>query len=285
MPKNGIASPASSAHKLAVHIACYLLLAVFLSGCKAVGSSNPAALQVTSTPEASVFLDGKHVGKSPFFSDQLKTKEYTVKLASGEASYVEKVKLASGTLTVINRELNNNFLAQSGEVLWLEEGRNGLLITSMPDNASISLDGELVGETPRKIEKIEDGEHKILISKQGYIDREFSVKTSGKYQLVADVTLASEIAKGAMAVPSPLPEPERVEVLRTPQGFLRVRKEPSTSSPEVGRVNTGDKLEYLQETQGWIQIKFPASNTPQSEADGEGKLGWVSTQYIKKIQP
>lgn len=257
--------------KLAVHVACYLLLVTLLSGCKAVGSSNPAALQVTSTPEASVFLDGKHVGKSPFFSDQLKSKEYLVKLTSGEASYTEKVKLVPGTLTVINRELNNNFLAQSGEVLWLEEGKNGLFITSMPGEANLSLDGQLIGKTPKKIEQIEDGEHKILLSRQGYIDREFAVKTSGKYQLTADVTLASEIAKGALAAPSPLPEPEKVEVLNTPQGFLRVRKDASTSSPEIGRVKTGDKLELLQESRDWVQIKF------------EGKQGWVSTQYIKKI--
>lgn len=257
--------------KSIIHTSFFIILALVLSGCTAIGTSKPAALQVTSTPEASVFLDGKHVGKSPFFSDQLKSREYLVKLASGEASHTEKVILTEDTLTVINWELNNNFLAQSGEVLWLEKGQKGLFITSMPDEADIMLDGQLIGETPLKITEIEGGDHKVSLAKQGYVDREFVIKTSNKYLLVADVTLASEIATGEIAVPSPLPEPQKVEVAQTPQGFLRVRKEPSTSAPEIGRVSDGDQLEIVQETTGWIQIKF------------EGKQGWVSSQYVKKL--
>lgn len=257
--------------KLLIPATIYLLLATILSGCNAIGTTKPAALQVTTTPEASVFLDGKHVGKSPFFSDQLKAREYLVKLASGEASHSEKVTLAEGTLTVINWELNNNFLAQSGEILWLEKGQKGLFLTSMPNQANISLDGQLVGKTPQKIERLDVGDHKVILSKQGYIDREFAIKTSDKYLLVADVTLASEIASGTVAVSSPLSEPKKVEVAKTPQGFLRVRKEPSTSAPEIGRVNDGDQLEIVQETTGWVQIKF------------EGKQGWVSSQYVKKL--
>lgn len=246
-------------------------LITLLSGCSAIGTTKPAALQITSTPEASVFLDGKHVGKSPFFSDQLKSKEYLVKLSSGEASYVEKVTLSQSTLTVINRELNNNFMAQSGEILALQKGSKGLFITSMPDEANISMDGQSQGKTPKKIDNVEDGDHKIVISKQGYLDREFVVKTTSEYQLLADVTLASEIAKGELATAAPLIEPAKVEVLTTPQGFLRVRKEASTSSPEIGRVKDGDKLELIQETPGWTEIKF------------DGKQGWVSSQYVKKL--
>lgn len=258
-------------HRKALVALFFLLLTIPLSGCTAVGSSKPAALQVTSTPEASVFLDGKHAGKSPFFSDQLKAKVYLVKLTAGEASYTEEITLTEGTLTVINRELANNFLSQSGEVLWLEEGENGLFITSMPDEATISLDGQIIGKTPHKSQDLEEGDHKVTITKVGYIDREFSIKTSNKYLLVADVSLASEIAKGEVTVPSPLPEPEKVEVLKTPQGFLRVRKEASTSAPEIGRVKDKDVLELIQESSGWFQIKF------------EGKQGWVSSQYVKKI--
>ncbi|MEK9146920.1 MAG: PEGA domain-containing protein, partial [Patescibacteria group bacterium] len=104
-------------------VTCLLLLVTLLSACTVIGTNKPAALQITSTPEASVFLDGKHIGKTPYSSDQLRAREYLVKIAAGEATYVEKVSLREGTLTVINRELNNNFLAQSGEVLWLESGK------------------------------------------------------------------------------------------------------------------------------------------------------------------
>ena len=249
----------------------YLLLATILFGCNAVGTSKPAALQVTSTPESSIFLDGKHIGKTPFFSDQLKSGQYLLKITASEASYVDKITLTGGTLTVINRELANNFLAQSGETLWLDSGKRGLFVSSLPSEADIMVDGRLIGKTPFLLEKIEEGEHKIALIKGGFINREFAIKASSKYQVVADVTLASEIAKNPQPSPVPVLSVENVRILATPVGFLRVRREPSLSAPEIGRVKTGDELEVVQETKDWVKVKF------------DGKFGWISSQYTKKL--
>lgn len=253
-------------------VICQLSIVLLLSACTAIGTNKPAALQITSTPEASVFLDGKHIGKTPYSSNQLKAREYLVKLSAGEATYAEKVSLREGTLTVINRELNNNFLAQSGEVLWLESGKSGLFISSMPAGADVVLDGTLIGQTPLLFKEVAEGDHKVTLTKAGYLQREFAIKTTGNYQLVADVTLASEIAKEGKLPAAPSPRPvAKVRVERTPQGFLRVRKEASLNSPEIGRVKTGDELEVLQETKDWVKIQFA------------GKQGWVASQYVKKI--
>lgn len=268
-------NPPRKFFKILLPVAFCLLFAFALSGCKAIGTNKPAALQVTSKPEASVFLDGKHIGKTPFFSDQLKSGKHLLKVTVADAAYVEKINLKEGTLTVVNRELNNNFMAQSGETLWLEPGMQGLFVISMPSEADLTLDGKFLGKTPFLIAKIEDGEYKIELSKDGYIKREFPIKTSSKYQLVADVTLASELAKdvGPQASAVPQPPVQKIEVLKTPQGFLRVRQEPSLTSQEVGRVATGDQLEIIQEgeTKDWIKIKF-----------GD-KQGWISAQYTKKL--
>lgn len=244
-----------------------------LSACSAVGVDKPAALQVTSEPEASVFLDGKHVGKTPFFSDQLRAGEHTVKITVSDASYVDKVTLAGGTLTVVNRELATNILAQSGEVLWLDGSASGLFVTSAPAEAQITIDGKYIGKTPAIINDLENGDHKVTLSKEGFIDREFSIKTSKSFQLQADVTLASQIAKTATSQKTPQPQlqPQKVEILKTPLGFLRVRSEPSVSSTEVGRVKTGDQLEIIQEVKDWVKVSF------------EGKQGWISAQYTKKV--
>ena len=252
-------------------VSSFLFLVLFLSGCSAIGTTKPAALQITSVPEASVFLDGKHLGKTPFFSDQLKVGQYLLKVTAGEASFVEKITLSGGTLTVVNRELANNFLAESGETLWLESGKRGLFVSSMPSEADITVDGKLVGKTPYLVEKLEEGEHKITLAKAGYINREFAVKASNKYQVVADVTLASEIAKIPQPQPSPALLIQKVKILATPVGFLRVRKEASLSSAEVGRVTAGEELEIIQETKDWIKVKF------------EDKQGWISSQYTKKL--
>ena len=263
--------PIISNFKILLVVSCLLSVVFILSGCSAIGTTKPAALQITSTPEASVFLDGKHLGKTPFFSDQLKVGQYLLKVTAGEASFVEKITLSGGTLTVVNRELANNFLAESGETLWLESGKRGLFVSSMPSEADITVDGKLVGKTPYLVEKLEEDEHKITLAKAGYINREFAVKASNKYQVVADVTLASEIAKNPQPSPTPVLAVQKVKILATPVGFLRVRKEASLSSAEIGRVKTGDELEIIQETKDWIKVKF------------EDKQGWISSQYAKKL--
>jgi len=253
-------------------VSCFLfIVSIVLSGCRLSGSNSLAALQITSTPEAAVFLDGKHISKTPFRSDQLKEKEYLVKISTGEASYVAKVSLKSGTLTVINRDLNNNFMAQSGETLLLESDAKGLFVTSTPPEAELVVDGKYIAKTPYLIEEIDDGDHTVGLSKVGYIKREFAIKTSGDYRLQADVFLASEVAKGISPSPPPAPTPQKLEITKIPQSFLRVRRDPSTTSPEIGRVKTGDQLEIVQETRDWVQVKF------------EDKQGWIQTQYTKKI--
>ena len=248
-----------------------LLVAFLLSGCSAVGTNKPAALQVTSVPEASIFLDGKHIGKTPFFSDQIKSGEYLLKITASEASYVDKIILTGGTLTVVNRELANNFLAQSGETLWLDSSKKGLFVSTLPSEVNMTIDGRLIGKTPFLVDEIEDGEHKITLTKAGFIDREFTIKASSKYQIMANVTLASEIAKNPQPSPAPLPQVEKVKILATSLGFLRVRREPSLTAAEIGRVKTGDELQVVQETKDWVKVKF------------EGKQGWISAQYTKKL--
>ncbi|MBI2598708.1 PEGA domain-containing protein [Candidatus Curtissbacteria bacterium] len=255
-------------------------LVLLLSGCSAIGIDKPAALQVTSKPEAAIFLDGKHVGKTPFFSDQLKAGDYSLKISVSEASFVDKISLRSGTLTVVNRELASNFLGQAGESLALISGQKGLFVTSMPTDANVTVDGKLAGLAPQLITAIDDGDHKVLVEKDGYTSREFSIKTTSSFRLLAEVTLASQEARNIESGTSPAPEPQtsKVEVTQTPQGFLRLRQDASTSSPEIGRVKTGDQLEVIQETQGWIKVKFPAS-----QSGGQDKQGWVSADYTKKL--
>ncbi len=254
-------------------VTCQLSLVILLSACTVIGTNRPAALQITTTPEASIFLDGKHIGKTPFSSDQLQSKEYQVKLTSGEATFAQKITLSEGTLTVINWELNNNFLAQSGEVLSLEKDKKGLFVVSMPQEADLIVDGTAQGKTPFLTTGIEDGDHKVSLAKVGFVQREFAIKTSKDYRLVAQVTLASEIAKGVSgnSQASPLPKVDKVEITNTPQGFLRVRSQPSLTSTEIGRAKPKDQYEILEQTDEWIKINF------------EGKLGWISKEYTKKL--
>ncbi|MEK7165770.1 MAG: PEGA domain-containing protein [Patescibacteria group bacterium] len=76
---------------------------------------------------------------------------------------------------------------------------------------------------------------------------------------------------GAKASP---PDKPYVEILDTPTGFLRVRKEPNTSGEEIGRVSPGEYYSMLDEdNNGWYKIEY--------EIDKEG---WISSQYAKKFE-
>jgi len=65
-----------------------------------------------------------------------------------------------------------------------------------------------------------------------------------------------------------------VIIQETGTGWLRVRKEPSSSGEELGKVNVGEKLPYLGETSetGWHQVEF------------EGSKGWLSAKYATLIK-
>jgi N-acetylmuramoyl-L-alanine amidase len=71
------------------------------------------------------------------------------------------------------------------------------------------------------------------------------------------------------------PKQVEVEILSTSTGFLRVRSEPSILGEEIGRVEPGERYPYLDEDEdtGWLKIEYE-----------EGKEGWVSGQYAKKIE-
>ena len=77
----------------------------------------------------------------------------------------------------------------------------------------------------------------------------------------------------ASAVKSSPPPKPYVEILDTPVGFLRVRKEPSTSSDELARVNPGEFYSLLDEESGWYKIEYE-----------DAKEGWVSSQYAEKSE-
>lgn len=241
-----------------------------LSGCS-LGTGKTAALQVTSTPEASIFLDEKHIGKTPFFSDQLRAGEHTLKIAESEAQYSEKINLLPGTLYVLDRKLSTNYFDQEGSSLWLEEGE-GVFISSQTDQSTLTIDGRYIGKTPILVKDLSEGDHKAQISKKGYNNYEFSFKSSKKHRLVANITLSlANQNKSELTSKEESRSTLKVQILNTPQGFLRIRKEPSLLSEEIARINSGEEAEFLEDNSDWTKVIY------------EGKTGWVSKEFIKKL--
>lgn len=242
-----------------------------------------AGVVIETVPAASVFIDGQQVGRTPYKEPQ-KPGEIVVKLIPESADtplapYETKVSLASRIETVIRREFGATDETSSGDIVSYERvgGRTiGLSVVSIPDGAQVSVDGTVRGFVPYKTSTITAGEHQVVVSSPGYIERSLTVKTVRGYKVTAVIKLAPSAepeVKGEEDVKEEAPQ-ELVEILSTPTGFLRVRSGPSTANEEVTQVKPGDRYPLLEEDaeSGWFKIEY--------EKDKEG---WVSNQYAKKL--
>lgn len=241
------------------------------------------ALQVTSVPEAQVFLDGKLIGKSPLCLCELpqliKTGEYELNLIPEDnefKEYSQKINIYQGTLTVVDRTFDKSVTSSTGSLITLSDIGDGnkteLLVMSSPNNAQVILDSNAAGNTPLLLEDVTPSDHEIKILKDGYREKVIKVKTVAGKRLEAVVNLgvrmdleaAPKATKSAAVV-------TKVVILDTPTGFLRVRESDSLNSNQLTTVAPGEKFDLVSEKTGWYQIKLP-----------DGQMGWISSEYGQK---
>lgn len=267
-----------------------------------------AALQVSSAPQATVFLNGQHVGQTPFFDDKLKSGEYTLKLvpevgATALLSWEGKIVLTPQILTVVSRQFGSTDAQSSGEMITLEplssRTKTSLAVVSLPDSAVVKLNGLPKGFTPLHLDEIAPGEQTLVLAAAGYQEKTLRVKAVAGHKLTVSAQLAQaqviEVPEPeAEATPAAQPEilapgqvasasaqtktKPYVEILDNSLGFLRVRAEPSTQATEVAQAVPGQRLPYLHEEEnGWYKVTWAA-----------GKTGWVargtSGEYARLVQ-
>lgn len=250
------------------------------------------ALQVTSIPQASVFANGVFIGKTPLCKceakDMLPVGEYTIKLVpsqDGLSAFEEKVTINPNVLTVIDRSFGTAG-SSSGSVITLsalsDPEAKELSIVSIPQGASVIIDSQDVGTTPYRSSDISESDHEVKLSKAGFDEKTVRIKITKGYKLSAAVFLsanpnapvASESAKEDAATGTAVLTPEalgKIVISQTPNGFLRVREQPTTTSTELTRVNSGETFDILDEQNGWYKITA-----------SDGVSGWVSADYATK---
>jgi hypothetical protein len=260
-------------------------------------------LKVTSTPNASIFLDNKEIGQSPL-EDKVASGEYTIKLVPQSTinslpSWEAKVSIGASTLTFVNRDFADSELTSAGEILWLQKissRESEVTVTTTPDGATVLLDNETKGTTPISLNAITAGDHSLTVTSPGFLSRTLKIRSTNGYNLNIAVQLAlsgatptpeasPSSAPSTTSTPGPTPKPTTkastgVEPAKpyalikdTPTGFLRVRAEPSTSASESARVNPGEKYSILGSEEGWYQIKYSTTIN-----------GWISSQYTTKVE-
>lgn len=273
--------------KRAILFVSLLLLAtiIFLGVTFFLGNTNvKGALQVTSTPKAIVYLNGKKIGDAPFCKceaeDLIKTGEYSIKLIPAQGDFKpfeEKITINKSTLTVVDKEFSEGMQGSSSiiSLISIPNKKDAeLLVISIPSDASVFLDTNAVGATPLSLKDITPSDHNLNLTKDGYKDKSIGIKAVRGYKLTALVSLGVNpivSSPSAQQQTTPSPSINKVVILDTPTGFLRVRAASSTASLEITRVSPGETFELMNEGNGWFQIKL-----------ADGKTGWVSNQYAKK---
>lgn len=248
------------------------------------------ALQVTSVPKSSVYLDNKLAGTTPFCAcdsaQMLSVGDYTIKLVPTEGnngSFVEKISINKSTLTVVDRTFADNGNGDGSiiNLIPLSDKKDiQISVVSLPDKANVFLDSNPIGITPLLLKQISESDHDLRITKDGYKDKSLRIKTTSGFKLAALVFLGvnADLSVPQTALPTGLPlatSSASILILDTPTGFLRVRKSNSINSSEIAKVTPGESYELVSEKEGWFEIKL-------SSPSGEDKIGWVSSLYAAK---
>jgi uncharacterized protein YgiM (DUF1202 family) len=274
-------------------------------------------LRVDSQTPATIFLDNKNIGKTPY-KDKVATGEYTLKLVSDSTAsqltpWQGKITVGQNLLTFVNANLSDTDLTTAVDVVWLEKitsKQSELSVTTTPDGATILVDDVSRGVTPLSVQDISPGDHSISVTNIGFLTRSIKIKTTAGYRVIANLKLAlsgsgqnlvatetaSESASLAQTTPTE-------KVTPTPTGKLTptptAKSGSTTLDPEKPFVVIKDT------PTGFLRVRVEPS-TSASEAgrvnpgekfglketkngwyqilfDGKN-LGWVSGQYVDKVE-
>ncbi|HSW97129.1 MAG TPA: SH3 domain-containing protein [Candidatus Saccharimonadales bacterium] len=158
------------------------------------------ALQITSTPKADVYLDGKLIGTTPFckckLPEMIPTGDYTVKLVPKDNNlepFAQQIPINKSVITVVDVSFgdNNNNSARIISLAPLTDTNSTqIFATSFPDSAKVLVDKNESGNTPILLKDVTDSDHDILFDKDGYESKLLHVHTVKGYKLSAIAFLA-----------------------------------------------------------------------------------------------
>lgn len=295
-----------------------LFVAFILSSCTIplIGKKKKAALQITSDSKATVFFNDEHIGQTPYFDENLKPGEYSLKLVPETTepsllSWQGMVKLSSGILTVVNRSFGETEELSSGYILSLEpiaeKEKVRVSVISTPDSVVVSVDGEPKGFTPLSFDGLEEGEHLLIISSPGFREESIKAKTIKGHKLMINVQLAKEKEEELEE------DEEATESAKPPFEFIPMSEEDkeTTETEDEESSDSEDEIErpYVKINDnpwGYLNVRSEPSTSGGAEtvivkvdleevfkyietADNgwykieyeEDKMGWVSNGYTK----
>ncbi len=260
------------------------LTALCIAGFFLIGYLNPkpGGIRIETTPTASVYIDDLLVGETPFQGTHDAGKILLRLVPQGSSEnlipFETSITLISGVETAVGRNFASTEDKSSGYVISFDEsgsGVAGLAAISQPENAQVLIDGVSRGFSPYISSTISPAMHTITIKSPGYSDFSSTVKTLDGYRLTFYVKLGKGISEESMALDKKVVQ--KVTILDTPTGYLRVRTLPGENGEEIAQVDSGSSFAYLDTdvATGWIEIQYQASKSGLPS----GITGWVSGKY------
>lgn len=256
--------------------------------------SGKGALQVTSIPKSKVYLNGKLIGQTPLCqcepADMLAAGDYTIRLVpEGKdlTPFEDKITITKSILTVVDRTFGQGAFSE-GSIITLTPLSNKnaieMLIMSFPENIEVFVDNVAAKNTPTFIKQgLTESDHEIKLKREGYKEKIIRIKTVKGYKLtmvaflgvdpsiVVPTSEENKSATSAASLTPTAPAREKITILQTPTGFLRVRETSSVNGREIGRVTPGEIFDLVEEANGWFAITLT-----------DGQKGWISQQYARK---
>jgi formylglycine-generating enzyme required for sulfatase activity len=149
----------------------------------------PGRLSVDSAPQgATVIVDGEAVGKTPLLDLPLEEGEHQLQLQEARHLPLEQ------TLQIVGRDVQQQLHLE------LEPGWAQLNVNSLPEGATILVDGEPVGQTPNSLEILR-GEHQLMLQLPSFADWHQTLQvTAGEDQELGQINM--QPASGALELSS-----------------------------------------------------------------------------------
>ena len=258
-----------------------VLASMVLGGCSL--SPKKSGLEIMSYPTATVYINGKEMGSTPYKNLDLKPGDSEVRLVTGQREWKKTIELQNNINTVVDWQFGDDDNGDSGYILYLEktgDKKASLLVNTIPDKTTIKIDGEVEGNSPIKVNELESGDRQLIMSFPGYKDVTVFMKAIAGYQLVVNAQLAkensdinqiiwtqTEASSSALSVN----QDQKITIKETETGWLKVRETASSSSKEVTKIKPGESYVLLEEETDWYKIDL-----------GSSKSGWISASYASK---
>lgn len=183
--------------------------------------------------EATVLVNDKELGKTPFSSKSIKSGTNTVTIRSGSQQYQTTIKFIPSkkgeTFAVgIVTDLGVSDLFFSNQEFWFDKDNpnDTLRVISDPSGATVYIDGSEVGKTPFSSSAVTPGDYELKITLPGYETQTTRINIQKGYTLNGSIKLF------------PYPIPSSVKIFEGSSNLYDA---------------SSDNLAVVADTQAWVK--------------------------------